>query len=657
MMEPTKSLFNGLDMDQQISDMLIAAKAAAADGHYERAFRGLSLILFRDSDCQEAHKLLCQTSYFQDKYATAIELTRSYNTLHGFDMQLQLLLARSLCRVQSFKESVIILDECLKRDPDNEEALYLISLSYVRQGAYEKSLTTTESLLKRSPTSARYLNLLVISIQKCRGLSQSHEALKNAMSAQPSLLDAERDLGYQLLSDKEYSEARLCFDLVLTVEREDTAALRGLTSTFEEEGELEKALQVLSRLCLKPDCTVADLSKRGRLLRDSGRIVEAVQQFQMAIRDDPEQIENYVFLFKCSKVKHDDENLRRLLELDTRVDLDVNQKINLYFALGCAFEDLREFDKSFEYYVRGNSLKRHTIDYNVEKVIKKIYAIKLFTPRTLDYQSDFTAGEYSDQTLSPIFIVGMPRSGSTLVEQILASHPAIVGLGEKPIIARVLAKLKNVRPHMSFPEHFNEWGASEIAFIRNEYYDEAERFISTMSDQNHKSYFTDKMLGNFRYVGVIRRAFPEARILHTVRNPIDTCLSNYTLLFKELTYTYDLGDLGRFYRAYYELMNHWQDILPESAVLEMRYEDVVCDIEGSIRRMLDHIGLGWHEECLKFNDNARPIQTASAVQVRKPLYTNSLNRWKPERSKIVTLLDALGPDLVAVGYPRYVSEP
>jgi hypothetical protein len=238
---------------------------------------------------------------------------------------------------------------------------------------------------------------------------------------------------------------------------------------------------------------------------------------------------------------------------------------------------------------------------------------------------------------TPVFIVGMPRSGSTLVEQILSSHPNAYGAGEVKILHRVLGTLRDRLPSIPKypamvaalePEHFQELADSYLAELRQ--------------DAGGAERVTDKLLTNFFFIGLIQILFPNAKIIHTRRNPVDTCLSTYTKLFKDdMPHSYDFGELGHYYRRYEDLMNHWEQVLPPGVMMTVDYESVIENLEVNARAMVDHVGLEWDEACLEFHKSTRAVKTASVVQVRKPMYKTSVERWRRYGDGLAPLLEAL----------------
>jgi len=239
-----------------------------------------------------------------------------------------------------------------------------------------------------------------------------------------------------------------------------------------------------------------------------------------------------------------------------------------------------------------------------------------------------------DPSPLPIFILGMPRSGTTLVEQIVASHPLVHGAGELMALHDCVAELGETGA--SFPERIAELEGAGLRRLGSAYLQKLAK-IALEGER-----VTDKMPSNYYYVGLIKLILPNAKIIHTFRDPVDNCVSCFSKLFTlEQSHTYDLGELGRYYKRYERLMAHWRRVLPQGAFLDMRYEDVVDDLEGQARRILDYCGLPWDERCLQFHETERPVRTASATQVRQPIYRSAMGRWKDYKDFLTPLLTAL----------------
>jgi hypothetical protein len=239
-----------------------------------------------------------------------------------------------------------------------------------------------------------------------------------------------------------------------------------------------------------------------------------------------------------------------------------------------------------------------------------------------------------------VFIVGLPRSGSTLVEQILASHDDIYGAGEVKYFSQALHKLRDRFPSLSkYPEMVSEMRSAQYKMLADSY---RQMIFKNAGDSKR---VTDKLLTNYFFVGVIHLCFPNAKFINTRRDPVDTCLSTFTKLFKDdMPHSYDLGELGRYYRQYDALMKHWEKVLPKGTMQVVEYEDVVEDTEKAARELIEFLGLDWHDKLLDFHKSNRPVKTASVAQVRKPIYKTSVKRWKKYGKGLQPLVDAIGKD-------------
>ena len=274
--------------------------------------------------------------------------------------------------------------------------------------------------------------------------------------------------------------------------------------------------------------------------------------------------------------------------------------------------------------IEGNRLKRAAAPYDEAAMMAYFDRIQSIFTKDLIREKQGT-----NAARKPIFILGMMRSGSTLVEQILASHPEVHGGGE-------LVALGEIARDISYPDGVPGFDGAGLANLAHIYLEK------TRSLAAGASHVTDKMPGNFFFAGLIHLMFPGAPIIHTLRDPVDTCLSCFSKLFtEEQFHTYDLGELGRYYRRYRDLMAHWRNVLPPARILDVTYEDVVADLEGQVRRILDYCGLSWDARCLEFHQNRRPVRTASVAQIRQPLYSGAVGRARAYGELLAPLLAAL----------------
>ena len=402
-------------------------------------------------------------------------------------------------------------------------------------------------------------------------------------------------------------------------------ALRGLGKLDEAVASYHKALAIA------PDFAEAH-NNLGAALQDLGKLDEAVAAHHRALELKPDYAEAHNNLARSKTFKTGDPEIAVMEALATDSALDDDKKLFVFFALGKAHEDIGEYDRAFECFASGNRLKHRIVGFRIadeEKAAERLMAV---FDETLFARLDGVG----HATETPVFIVGMPRSGTSLIEQILASHPHVHGAGESPVLGRIVHELPGTYPAEPYPDCVSGidgagWRALGRAYM--------ERLLG---DAPAARRVTDKMPRNVELVGLIHLMLPNARVIHCIRDPLDTCLSCYTIRFEaSQDFTYDLTDLGRYFRLYERLVDHWRRVLP-AKLLDVRYEDVVDDLEGSARRLLDFCGLEWNDACLEFHKNDRIVRTASAIQVRQPIYRTSVERWRHYERHLGPLIEALG---------------
>ena len=390
--------------------------------------------------------------------------------------------------------------------------------------------------------------------------------------------------------------------------------------------------ETICRRSLQIDATNVDaVNCLGGLLFDLGRMAEAEETMRRSLEMAPEKASFHLSYAATHRYREGDDHIADMERLAARAedfpDLD---GAHLHFALAKAYEDVGASDLGFDQLLLGNAAKRRTFEYDEADTLGQIERIKqVFTKEFINrHKRGFKLAD------GPIFILGMMRSGSTLVEQILASHPQVFGAGELTLFRQALAG--QIGQQARYPDAVLNMSPAAIDAVGVAY--EARLRQEAPSFKR----ITDKYLHNFLYCGLIALALPHARIIHTVRNPVDTCLSIHSKLFTgHHPYAYDLAELGRYHRAYQSLMDHWRQVLPEGIMIDLAYEDLVGDLEGQARRLLDHCDLPWDDACLAFHRTDRAVRTASATQVRQPIYKSSVGRWKPTEALLRPLTDAL----------------
>ncbi len=470
------------------------------------------------------------------------------------------------------------------------------------------------------------------------GLGKKEMALVNydrALKVRPHSAEVLSNRGVTLHELKRFKEALASYDRALKVRPDYAEALSNRGHTLSQVGELDSALVHYRRaLALKPNLTNLHVNI-GNALKELGQLPEAQKAYLDAIRLDPGNTLAYLNFVDSALFLPGDPHLAAMEALAAKIErLSKTDRVWLHFALGKAYADLKDYRRSFEHLLKGNAAKRAMISYDEKSALAFFDRIEaVFTPELMKAKSG--GGEPSPR---PIFVIGMPRSGTTLIEQIIASHPMVHGAGELQTLNDVILAAHGPDGNkIPFPECVPAFDASALQQIGARYV-ESIRKLAPSSER-----VTDKMLQNYYLAGLIHLALPNAKIIHTIRNPVDTCVSCFARLYSaELSYTCDLGELGRYYKRYQGLMAHWRRVLPQNRILDVRYEEVVADLEGQARRIIAHCGLSWDKRCLSFHETIRPVKTASATQVRQPIYQTAVGRWRVYEEQLGPLLSALG---------------
>jgi tetratricopeptide (TPR) repeat protein len=452
-----------------------------------------------------------------------------------------------------------------------------------------------------------------------------------AIALQPGLAAAHNNLGNSLVALKRWAEATNAYRAALALDPDFPEAHGNLGNAALELLRPAEALAYFNAaLAINP--SLAEYHHyRGRALLFLGDLPAARAAHTEAVRLAPGHAEYYGGLAVAQQLEADDPAFHALLGLaETMGTQSLSACVTLHFALHRSLEHQGRHEEAFAHLLQGNALRRPLLTYDEPRALRYFSRVEtVFTPALLGRAAPVPA-----EPDVPIFILGMPRSGSTLIEQILASHHDVFGAGELMYLSDTAATLG--AGGLSYPENMLARSDAELAAAGAAY---RARLRALAPDAPR---ITDKMPANFLHIGQLRLILPGARIIHTRRNPVDTCLSCFAQTFSEgQPFANDLGELGRHYRAYARLMAHWRRHLPTGAMLEVDYEDVVTDFEPQVRRILAFCGLDWDPACLDFHEHKRPVMTASAAQVRQKLYPHATGRAQPYGTLLQPLLDAL----------------
>ena len=503
----------------------------------------------------------------------------------------KLLKAEDLCR------------KFLRAQPKHVEGMRLLADIGARLGVLEDADILLENAVNLEPDNVQLRLDYIQVLRKRQKFEKALEEAKALYKRNPSDPVFQSHLAIELMQTGDYDGALKLFDTVLKVLPNDAA-----THT-----------------------------SRGHALKTAGEQDQAIKAYRAACKARPEQGDAWYALANLKTYTFTDQELQHMQSLEGVDTLSHSDRVHFCFALGKAFEDVKDYENAFKYYDKGNALKRAQSRYTSETMQAEFEAQKHACTKEL-FQAKSGSG-YSAP--DPIFILGLPRAGSTLIEQILASHSQVDGTLELPNILSLAQRLRGRNRtdggaypaclHDLTPETFEELGRDYIE--------------TTRIHRQGAPFFTDKMPNNFRHIGLIHLILPNAKIIDARREPMACCFSGFKQLFAEgQEFTYGLDEVGRYYRAYVDLMAHWDAVLP-GKVLRVQHEDVVADLEGQVKRILSFCDLPFEENCVAFHKTKRAVRTASSEQVRQPINTKGLDVWRDFDPYLDALKTALGPDL------------
>ena len=540
--------------------------------------------------------------------------------------------AQIWCNLGSAQRALGFLDEALDStqralalQPASVTAHNHLGLILVARGDRQGAIASYRQALSVDSTDIDALNNLAHVLRDV-GLRRDAIALyARAIQSDPQRADSHCNLGIALFEVRRIDDAVAAFQQALTLQPNHARAHLNLGLALRQQ-RLPDAAQASCRAALAIDPDYVDaLVFLGELLADRGQFADAAALFQQALSIDPGFAPALSGIATHRKMTLEDAEWGRCAESLLARPLPVSHEIGLHYSLGKYHDDTRRYDRAFEHYRRANELgKRLAPDYDDAKFARYVTEIA----GTFGASSPQRELTHSMRDEAPIIIVGMPRSGTSLAEQILASHPAVFGAGEVVFWNSAYHAYRDARRD----------GAADtlLAAKAAEY----SQLLSSMSGGAQR--VVDKLPANFLYAGMIHAAFPNARIVHMQRNPIDTCLSIYFQNFFNIgPYANDLHTLAQYYRQYSRIMGHWRGVLPAAALLEIPYEGLLEDQEGWSRRMLEFCGLTWEPKCLEFDRTQRVVITASKWQVRQKLHTSSAGRWRHYERFVGPLLPLL----------------
>ena len=498
--------------------------------------------------------------------------------------------------------------EVLQADPEHVGAKEFLINRALESGRARWAEELARSLVRKMPEQAKWWLKLSSALARQDQLVEAQEAVQQVLSIEPNLEEAQMLLGSIFARDNRFADALGQYDAVLQQNPDNVAALAQKGSALKTLGRQDEAIQCLRR-CMELDSSFGEAAWSLSNLKTYRFSDEEVAGIEELLVGDKKLVDKVL------------------------KDKDV---VHFNYALGKAYEHRQQWDAAFNAYQAANSLRQKSAIWSADAFSAQVdQIIATFTPQLLQQHRSSGVDDSS-----AIFVLGLPRSGSTLQEQILASHSQVEGTRELPYIPWMAQRL-NRKPNPmcgdNYPLGAAQLDAGQWQLLGEQFLAQAKRHRQTEAP-----FFIDKLPNNFLYVGLILLAMPNAKIINTVRNPMDNCFGCFKQLWAEgQNFTYDLEDLGRYYRDYHRLMAHWQTIFGDK-IYSVNYEAVVADLETNVEALLDYCGLPMEEQCLRFHETERAVNTASSEQVRQPIYTSAVAYWKHFEEHLQPLKDALG---------------
>ena len=504
--------------------------------------------------------------------------------------------------------------EKLKKEIDSIVDIY-------KSGDFQKAEIICKSLLDQNPNIVFLYNLLGLIYVSQKKFQQALKYYENGIKIDPNFALIYNNLGL-LFSENipDEKKAEDFFKKSISLNQTIPEPYNNLGNLYKSQDKFEKAIDCFNKATDKDPKFFHSYHNLGNIYIALGDFNLAKKNFEKAININPTYSNSHRALSRLNKYSNKDKHFDELKKIYSKVSInDVENKTNLAFALGKAYEDIQDFEKSFSFYNEANNLYSKKVNFSIKNEKEKYKKIKETFNKEL-FENFKNSGSLSS---SPIFILGMPRSGTTLIEQILSNHPNVYGADEQELINQLVTKKFKNNDTKDFFKNMVNLNINEFKDIGDEYIKKM-KIIS-----NNAAITTDKMPENFYWVGFIKLILPKSKVIHCYRNSKDNCFSLYKNHFPKsrINYSYNLNYIVEYYNDYFDLMNFWNKSLSDF-IFNIKYENLIYNLKDEISNLLKFCNLDWNDKCLNFHTNKRVIKTASDIQARSKIYTNSINSWK-----------------------------
>ncbi|MCH7537632.1 MAG: sulfotransferase [Proteobacteria bacterium] len=570
----------------------------------------------------------------QRKFAEAIPLFEQAVRLDPELANAHKKLGQALAAVGRGTEADEAFEVFFEKNP--ELGAVAVGAEHIRAGREEDAIECFRQALKDNPDNVDAMRFLAaVYLKQDKKLGDAEALLQRATQIAPDFAMAWFDLGQVLSKRAKRTEAIEAFRQVTVLEPRNGNAWERLASARAGAGYPEQAAEAFREaIALSPNAPGFHMGF-GHVMKTLGDQQTSLRAYREAIRLRPGFGEVYWSMANLKIFTFEDAEVEAMEYQLENTELEEVTNVHFRFALGKAYEDRKDYDKAWAYYHSGNERQRPLVKHDPVANSDKQKAIRSYFTR--DFLNKSEGNGYADE--GPIFIVGLGRSGSTLIEQILASHSQVEGTEELSVLGNLSDTISRYRPDaIRFPKILDTFRPLDWRALGLEYLDGAMQYRRT-----DKPVFTDKLPNNYLFVGLLHLILPNAIIINARRHPLDTCLGNYKQLFGHgQNFTYDIFELGDYYSEYCLTMDHWNEVLP-GKVLDVHYEETVTDLEGQVARILEHCGLPFEEQCLRFHETERAVKTASSEQVRQPIYKGGMGKWRKYESHLGEWMEELGP--------------
>jgi tetratricopeptide (TPR) repeat protein len=612
----------------------VLGAALNAQGRGPEAEPLLRRALEEAPDYAKGHEELGRSLLQLGRVEEAIDRLRRALELDPKLQSAQLTLVHALTESGRAEQADELMQAFLRADPTRQ--LIAQAAERHRAGRLEEAEAIYREILRRDPGHLEALRLLALVAMNAEHYGQAEKLLQRAVEIAPDYLAAWIDLSRAKLERLDLQGALASIERAFQLNPHSANVHVNLAHVQARSGRHDQAIETYRRAIeLNPDLPAGHLGL-GNALKTVGRQAEAIEAYRRATALRPAVSEAWWSLSNLKTFRFDGQDIEameRQLELPVMSD---EARVQLCFALAKAREDSGDYGRAFELYERGNRMRRALENYDPVQT-------EVLNERIMDvFDAEFLARHAGrgHPDPAPIFVVGLPRSGSTLIEQILASHSLVDATHELPEVGRLIQRInRDRRDRITYPEAVRDFADETWVALGRSYIEQTRQY------RGNAPHFIDKNPNNFASIGLLSLVLPNAKFVNARRHPLDTSLSCYKQLFaRGQPFTYDLVELGEYYLQYDRLMTHWHAVLP-GRVLDVQYESVVADQDGQTRRLLEFCGLPWEDACLRYYETQRAVRTASSEQVRRPIYTSSIGLWRHYARELAGLIEILDPVL------------